>query len=247
MVEEWRFDTEEVFEDDYLYFYADVLSDEVNDRQADTVWELLRLEPGAAVLDLACGHGRIANRLAQRGAAVTGLDATELFLDRAREDATARGVEVDYLHGDMRDLPWTQRFDAVACVFTAFGYFCDDDNRRVLDEVRRVLRPDGRFWVDLVHLPWLLANFRAEVVAERDGDWMIDRNRYDPPTGRILSERSIIRDGRQRTFRFFLRAFTFTELRDWLLAAGFSRVDACDARGEALTADSPRMVVVASA
>jgi 2-polyprenyl-3-methyl-5-hydroxy-6-metoxy-1,4-benzoquinol methylase len=46
------------------------------------------------VLDLACGHGRIANRLTQRG-----LDATPLFLEQARRDAAARGVEVDYVSG----------------------------------------------------------------------------------------------------------------------------------------------------
>jgi 2-polyprenyl-3-methyl-5-hydroxy-6-metoxy-1,4-benzoquinol methylase len=51
------------------------------------------------VLDLACGHGRIANRLTQRGARVTGLDATPLFLEQARRDAAARGVEVDYVSG----------------------------------------------------------------------------------------------------------------------------------------------------
>jgi SAM-dependent methyltransferase len=77
------------------------------------------------VLDLACGHGRIANRLAARGARVTGLDATPLFLDLARRDANARGVDVDYLEGDMRTLPWTGRFDRVVNWFTAFGYFDD--------------------------------------------------------------------------------------------------------------------------
>jgi hypothetical protein len=38
------------------------------------------------------GQGRIANRLAERGARVTGLDATALFLDRARHDAAPRAT-----------------------------------------------------------------------------------------------------------------------------------------------------------
>jgi hypothetical protein len=52
-----------------------------------------------AVLDLACGHRRSANRHAERGARATRLDATALFLDRA-----GRGVDVDvdYVDGDMR-------------------------------------------------------------------------------------------------------------------------------------------------
>ena len=63
------------------------------------------------VLDLACGHGRIANRLAERGARVTGLDRTPLFLEVARRDAADRRVEVEYVEGDMRELPWEERFD----------------------------------------------------------------------------------------------------------------------------------------
>jgi 2-polyprenyl-3-methyl-5-hydroxy-6-metoxy-1,4-benzoquinol methylase len=44
------------------------------------------------VLDLACGHGRIANRLAERGARVIGLDATSIFLNRPRHgDGRRRG------------------------------------------------------------------------------------------------------------------------------------------------------------
>src|SRR5581483_3196 len=85
------FDFDEVFDRDYLHFYG--LRTDESDLEADTVWRLLELEPGLEVLDLACGHGRIANRLAERGARVTGLDATPLFLDRAREDAAERRVE----------------------------------------------------------------------------------------------------------------------------------------------------------
>jgi 2-polyprenyl-3-methyl-5-hydroxy-6-metoxy-1,4-benzoquinol methylase len=93
------------------------------------------------VLDLACGHGRIANRLAVRGCRMTGLDATPLFLDHARLDAAERGVEVDYLEGDMRSLPWTGRFDRVVNWFTAFGYFDEAGNHQVMAEVARALQP----------------------------------------------------------------------------------------------------------
>jgi cyclopropane fatty-acyl-phospholipid synthase-like methyltransferase len=83
------FEFSEVFDKDYLYFYGPHL-EAVSDAQTETVWRLLKLEPGMEVLDLACGHGRIANRLAQRGVQVTGLDATPLFLEQARRDAAER-------------------------------------------------------------------------------------------------------------------------------------------------------------
>ena len=71
---------------------------------------------------------------------VTGVDATELFLARARE----YGSSVEYLHGDIRSLPVDGPFDVALSWFTSFGYFDDDDNRRVLSEYRRALRPGGR-------------------------------------------------------------------------------------------------------
>ena len=155
-----EFETEAVFDDDYLYFYDQVLTEERSDREAELIWRLGGLKEGTRVLDLACGHGRLANRLAARGAAVTGLDVTERFLEVARADARDRGVSVDYVHGDVRALPWTEEFDVVVNWFTAFGYFDDDENRRVLEGVHRSLRPGGRFLLELNHGPTLIAGFQ---------------------------------------------------------------------------------------
>jgi ubiquinone/menaquinone biosynthesis C-methylase UbiE len=124
----------EAFGEDYLYFYDALLTDEVSDVQADRLWRLLGLESGDEVLDVPCGHGRIANGLAARGASVTGLDANPLFLERARTDAAARGVKVEYIQGDMRNLPWEERFDLVLNWFSSFGYFDDEGNRAWLRE-----------------------------------------------------------------------------------------------------------------
>lgn len=74
---------------------------------------------------------------------------------------------------------------------------------------------------------------------------MIDRSRLDPLASRILTERIVLRDGSTRRFPFFVRLFTFTELRDWLLAVGFAEVDAFGDDGTPLSATSRRMVVTA--
>jgi SAM-dependent methyltransferase len=241
-----RFDVEQIFDEDYLYFYEDFLSDERTDAEVELLWRLLELEPGTEVLDAPCGHGRISNRLAARGARVTGLDATPLFLDAARRDAGERGVDVDYVEGDLRSLPWDARFDVVLNWFTSFGYFEDDDNRRVLHEARKALRPAGRLVID-VHSRDEFQRHRLPVtMTERDGDLMVDRHSFDVLTGRIDTERFVVRGGKVRRFGFSVRAFTFTELRDWLLQAGFADVEAFDREtGETLSAESRRMIVVA--
>ena len=77
----------------------------------------------------------VANRLAPLRARVTGLDVDTVFLEHARADADARGVEVEYVQGDMRELPWVGRFDAAVNWFTSFGYFDDEGNRSWLETV----------------------------------------------------------------------------------------------------------------
>jgi hypothetical protein len=62
----------------------------------------------------------------------------------------------------------------------------------------------------------------------------------------MLTERIILRAGQARRMRFFVRMFTFPELRDWLLAAGFSRVEGLDGQGTPLALESQRMLVLAT-
>jgi SAM-dependent methyltransferase len=240
------FDAEGLFDEDYLYFYEEVLADARSDAETELIWRLLDLQPGMRVLDLACGHGRIASRLAIRGCQVTGLDATPLFLDRARRDAARHEVTVDYIDGDMRSLPWTQHFDRVINWFTAFGYFDDPGNRQVLTQIAQVLKPGGRVALDLMNRDWLMREFQPDrIAAERNGNLMIDRSRLDPLTSRVLTERIVLRGGRTRRIQFFVRLFTFTELRDWLVAVGFTDVNGYGEDATQLSPTSRRMIATA--
>jgi SAM-dependent methyltransferase len=255
------FDAAAMYDEDYLYFFAapggssefamhgpavpgvGVPAEAV----ADLAWRLLELRPGMSVLDLACGYGELANHLAARGCRVTGLDSSAVFLDRARADAAAAGGSVDYVAGDMRQLPWTGRFDRVVNWSTAFGYFDDATNRAVLAGIAGVLRPGGRLAMDLDNLTSFLASYTPSrvVAAQENGDMLVDRYHLDALTGRFEADRTVIRSGRARRVNFVKRLFGFPELRDWLLAAGFTAVTGYGEDARPLTADHRRMVIVA--
>jgi 2-polyprenyl-3-methyl-5-hydroxy-6-metoxy-1,4-benzoquinol methylase len=234
-----EFEFEGVFDEDYLYFYEGFLAERTPE-EVERIVELLELEPGAEILDCPCGHGRISNALAERGFRVTGLDTTEVFLERAREDAAARGVEVEYLHGDMRELPWRERFDGLVNWFTSFGYFSDEGNKAVLRGFHDTLRHGGRLVLETQNVSRImLAPQPIHVVGERDGDLMIDRWELDAENARFLTERLVMRGGLARKAHFSVRWFTPPELRSWLEEAGFQNV-----RFPGLTTET-RLVVVA--
>jgi SAM-dependent methyltransferase len=121
----------------------------------------------------------ISDRLAERGTAVTGLDATALFLDLTRRDRVASLSTTSKAICAL--LPWPdERFDRMVSWFTSFGYFDDTDNRRVLHEAHRVLRPAGSLLIENNNLVELLPQWQPAFVTERDGHFAIDRSCFDP-------------------------------------------------------------------
>lgn len=100
-------------------------------------------QPDHRALDVACGPGFLTMTFAAHCVAVVGVDATDEFLARAQAEAASRGLRnVEFRHGDAEKLPFADAaFDVVACR-AAFHHFPRPE--RVLAEMTRVLRPDGR-------------------------------------------------------------------------------------------------------
>ncbi len=108
----------------------------------DRVVGTLTIEPGARVLDVACGTGGVALRAARAGADVVGIDISADQLAKARGTTEAEGLAIRFDEGDCQELPYGDAaFDAVA---SAFGAIFAPDHQRAADELARVCRPGGR-------------------------------------------------------------------------------------------------------
>src|SRR5207302_6427951 len=83
---------------------------------------------GHDVLDLCCGPGRHAVGFAQRGYAVTGVDASPFLLERALERGAEAAVEIEWVRDDMRRFLRPGAFDLAYSVFTAFVYFESEED-----------------------------------------------------------------------------------------------------------------------
>jgi SAM-dependent methyltransferase len=244
---EGSWDLEAVFEvDDYLYFYGDRLTDQRSDAEVDGLVQLLDLAAPMRILDLACGFGRHANRLAALGHLVVGIDYMPGFLEIARAHGQRMGVEVDYRQGDMRSLNICADFDRVLILFTTFGYFSDEENARVLANASRALKPGGLLGLDMLNRDMALKNLVPAQVDEKEGNLMINRMSFDPVSGRWINRRIVIRDGVRRDKPFSIRLYNLSEIRQLLAEAGLELETVCaDWRGQALSPDSRAMAIVA--
>ncbi len=105
------------------------------------VVEWLAAKPGECILDLGCGTGELTQRIVAAGASVTGLDASPEMVAAARK----KGLHAD--HGNAEKLPYPDHtFDAVFSNAALHWIRGQDD---MLSEVRRVLRPGGRFVAEM--------------------------------------------------------------------------------------------------
>jgi SAM-dependent methyltransferase len=241
---------ETFFGPDYFEIYRDLFPAEKTAAEVEGVVALLGLPPGARVLDLACGQGRHAIPLAERGFAVTGYDLSETLLSRARADAAARGAGVRFLRGDMRALPFDAEFDAVINVFTAFGYFADEaDDVETLRRVGRALVPGGRFLLETLHRDALLARFQPHVeYTTSNGTRVVRDYVWDLARDVIEDRAALIRpDGTRAEYASALRVRSLSVLLALVREAGLEPVAWYGGlEGGPLQRDSRRLALVST-
>jgi SAM-dependent methyltransferase len=218
--------------------------------EAGFAMEVLGLTEGAEVLDLCCGQGRHAVELAKHGCTVTALDLSEEYLALANQAAGEAGVALETVRADMREIPFSDRFDAVINMFSSFGYLeSEEEDARVLAAIRRALRSGGVALLDLLNRDWVVANYETEDShADPDGTVYLEHRRLDLETSRNhVSFTVVAPDGSRREVDgHHIRLYTLREVRGMLDAAGLVYEGAHGGyEGEAYGIDTRRMIVVA--
>lgn len=101
------------------------------------------------VLELGCGNGRVLLELRARGIDVVGVDRSSKMLGDLVRKGTIRGLQAPVCVMDVRHLGFAARFDVVLCPYSLVTYMTEEqDAIRMLDEVGRLLAPEGIVVVD---------------------------------------------------------------------------------------------------
>jgi len=227
-------DADQVFGSVYAGAYDIFYGEKDYDAECDLIEALWREygEGGTAnILDLGCGTGSHAIRLARRGHTVVGVDRSEAMLKHARVKADDVSDHLMFHQGDIRDFSVNQQFDIAVVLFAVLGYQLEnDDVLATLRTARRHLRSGGLLIFDVWYGPAVLKERpgqRVKVIPTDDGEILrIASGSLDVARHRVAVDYEIrhLQAGRlasRSTERHEMRYFFSQELKLFLEVSGF--------------------------
>jgi SAM-dependent methyltransferase len=182
----------------------------------DNLIRYLDILPEDQILDLACGRGRHAIYLNQKGLNVTGIDISKDNIEEAQQ------FQNDRLHfyvHDMRKVYKTNFFNYIFNFFTSFGYFDTiSENECVVKSATEGLVPGGKLLIDFLNPYTVIHHLAPEEIKQIDGICFHINKKLD--NGIIIKDIKFVDNG--RTFHFYekVKAIRRVEFLDYFRNAG---------------------------
>lgn len=171
------------------------------DRSAAWIGEIAPPQEYKSLLDVGCGPGLYAERFEEMGYQVTGVDFSRRSIDYAIASAAKQGKAITYHYQDYLKMNLEKKFDLATMIYCDYGALSDDDRRTLLANVRRHLRPGGKFLFDVFSVA-RLENFkesRTWEINENGGFWRetgyVALNRQCRYKDRVTLEQITVIDG----------------------------------------------------
>jgi SAM-dependent methyltransferase len=167
-----------------LAAYYDILMDYIDyDIWVDDIETLVApYAPDKTWLDISCGTGSMAIRLAQRGIDMTAIDLSEFMVDIARNKAKAEKVQIEFAVGNMIDYETNKNFDVIINLHDGLNYLLETTEiERFLKNAYNLLKPEGILLFDVVTPLLCQTHFRGyrEILSDDLGGYERYTN-YDP-------------------------------------------------------------------
>jgi SAM-dependent methyltransferase len=214
----------------------------------------LELPHGAAVLDLGCGPGLYAVRLAERGLHVTGIDYSQRSIEYARQAAAERGLEIEFRYQNYLTLDEPPMYDVALLIYGDLCPLAPARRDALLDTVYRALKPGGYFVFDvstrLLRAKYGLKNhwYVAESGFWKPGLHLVLEQGFDyPDHDTYLDQYTVVEpDGKITVYRNWFLDYSLETITPVVEARGFSvRSTWSDLTGTPYAPDSEWIGIVA--
>ena len=194
-------------------------------------YEILKREgltPRTAV-DLACGTGSVALRLARKGLQVTAVDMSWEMLMVAQQKAVEANVAPQFACQKLQELHLPRAVDLAVCALDSIDYILNpDDCEKAIARVYKALNPGGCFIFD-VNTPEKLRAMDGQVFLDEDEDvYCVWRGEFDQETNICSYGMDLFQRHGETWHRSFEEhreyAYSAQQLVDYLRRAGFTAI-----------------------
>lgn len=151
-------------------------------KSVDWLIATLGLQTGDAVLDLGCGPGLYAARLAAQGLTVTGIDYSRRSIDYATQYAQQHNLDIVYRYQNYLTLEDENVYDAALLIYGDFCPLAPKQRHQLLQNVQRALKPGGYFVLDVT------TSLHRQKYGNRNGWYAVETGFWKPGPHLVLEE-----------------------------------------------------------
>ncbi len=197
-------------------------------KEVNLLEKVLNLRKNERMLDLFGGHGRHSLELARRGYRdLTVLDYSPYLITLGKKTAKETGLNIKFRQGDARFTRLKNNdYSVIFIMANSFGYFPQErENLRVLKEIHRLLKRDGKLLLDLTNADYIRNNLKPVSWHEANRDIIVYRQRE--LQGNFIKAREIViskKDGLIRDGFYCERLYDKQKILCLLKNAGFKNV-----------------------
>jgi cyclopropane fatty-acyl-phospholipid synthase-like methyltransferase len=205
------------------------------------------------IADFGCGPGLYTNRLAERGAIVTGIDFSENSLNYAKQAAAEKSLNVNYVLKNYLDFETTNRFDLITMIMCDFCVLSPEQRKTMLSKFHSLLKPDGSVLLDVYSLNSF--NQKEESATyelnQLNGFWspedyycFVNTFKYEKEKV-MLDKYTIIEESRKREVYNWLQCYSKGSLKNEFEENGFKVEELySDVAGKAFDSESAEIAIV---
>jgi len=209
--------------------YWTLLSDQAKEQTKQQAAFLEEVLPkGGLILDHCCGPGRLSITIS-KDRPVVGLDlSTELLREARKRGRNASVKNLNLIQSDMRYLPFRPGvFDSIINFWTSFGYFSEQENELVLNQILRVMKTNGTFIMDIVNPESLIRRYQEKDWSESESFFLLEQRNWEWETKRMRCRWIYIdkMNGEVNEVNFDHRLYSFNELKRMFEARGLKITD----------------------
>ena len=204
------------------------------------------------LLDIGCGPGIYAERFAQYGYDVTGIDFSHRAIEYAKSSALKHGLNIRYLYQDYLNMSLHEVFDFATMIYCDYGALSTTDRKKLMQIIYQHLKPGSKFLLDVFSTETFHSFQETQTweICKNGGFWseydyvaLCGRYKYSQYV--TLEQTTVISDTEISTYYIWNTCFTKDTLIKEVKDNGFKVCDIYgDVAGETYHKDSPTLAIL---